>query len=298
MSIGAALATTAWPALAAAEGAREGPMNMTVVPSTGERIPAVGIGTVGFQGDPSAAAGLPLRQTLQTFYHLGGRLIDTSPNYGDSETVLGELLTDLGIREAAFMATKVDRESRAEGEQRMEESFGRLGSPIDLMQVHNLRGVDAMLPALQEWKEQGRFRYIGITTHRASQHPEIEHYMRSFPLDFVQVNYSLADRAAAERILPLAMGKGIAVLVNRPFGKGQLFAAVKGRQLPAWAADIDAESWAQLFLKYVISHPAATLPIPGTTKPHHAEDNMGALYGRLPDAALRTEMEHFVDRLL
>jgi len=298
MGISAAVATSGWRALAALESAREGPMNMTVVPSTGERIPAVGIGTVGYQGDPSAATGLPLRETLQTFHRLGGRLIDTSPNYGDSEAVLGELLTDLGIREASFMATKVDRESRAEGEERMEGSFRRLGSPIDLMQVHNLRGVDAMLPALQDWKEQGRFRYIGITTHRASQHDEIEHHMRNFPLDFVQVNYSLADRAAAERILPLAMDKGIAVLVNRPFGKGELFNAIRGRQLPEWAAEIDAESWAQVFLKYVISHPAATLPIPGTSKPHHAEDNMGALYGRLPDAALRTGMERYIDRLL
>jgi len=298
IGIGAAVATSGWRAFAALEGAREGPMNMTVVPSTGERLPAVGIGTVSFQGDPSADAALPLRQTLQTFHRLGGRLIDTSPNYGDSETVLGRLLTDLGIREVSFMATKVDRESRAEGEARMEGSFRRLGNPIDLMQVHNLRGIDAMLPALHDWREQGRFRYIGITTHRVSQHADIEHHMRGFPLDFVQVNYSLADRAAAERILPLAMDKGIAVLVNRPFGKGQLFSAVKGRQLPGWAVDIDAKSWAQVFLKYVISHPAATLPIPGMSKPHHAEDNMGALYGRLPDAALRTEMERFIDGLL
>ena len=180
----------------------------------------------------------------------------------------------------------------------MQASFGRLGGKIDLMQVHNLRGTDLQLETMQAWKKQGRFKYIGITTHRVSQHDEIERNMRKYPLDFIQVNYSMADRAAAERLLPLAQDKGIAVLVNRPFGNGKLFGAVKGVELPAWAAEIDANSWGQVFLKYIISHPAATIPIPGTTKPHHAEDNMGALSGRLPDQDLRREMANFMDGLL
>jgi aryl-alcohol dehydrogenase-like predicted oxidoreductase len=239
----------------------------------------------------------PLRQTLEVFHRLGGRVLDTSPNYGNSETVLGALLPDMGIRDDVFIATKVDREDRESGAQRMESSFQRLGGNIDLMQVHNLRGTDIQIGTMKSWKEQGRFRYIGITTHSVGQHEDFEQAMRKHPLDFIQVNYSLADRAAADRILPLAQDRGIAVLVNRPFGKGRLFGAVKGKELPDWAGQIDAKSWGQVFLKYVISHPAATIPIPGTTKPHHAEDNMAAMTGRLPDAELRREMERFFDAL-
>jgi aryl-alcohol dehydrogenase-like predicted oxidoreductase len=154
------------------------------------------------------------------------------------------------------------------------------------------------LQTLAEWKAEGRFRYIGITTHRVEQHDEIERYMLGHDLDFVQLNYSVVDRAAADRLLPLAQERGVAVLVNRPFGDGNLFRIVRGRPLPGWAADIDAGSWAQVMLKYIIAHPAATLPIPGTTKPHHAEDNAGAMYGRLPDAALRLEMARYFDNLV
>lgn len=286
-----------WRRLSAADPVQSAPLNMTVIPSSGERVPAVGLGTVDFQGDPSRSDLTALRETLETFHRLGGRLLDTSPNYGESESVLGHLLTQLNIRSAAFMATKVDREDRADGERRMESSFERLRGPIELMQVHNLRGADVQLATLAEWKAQGRFKYIGITTHRVEQHAEIERYMRQQPLDFIQVNYSLEDRAAAARILPLAQDRGVAVLVNRPFGRGSLFRAVRGRDLPDWAADIDAQSWGQVFLKYIIAHPAATLPIPGTSKPHHAADNAGALYDRLPDAALRAEMERYLDSL-
>ena len=285
-----------WTAASAIDTAKGDPQNMVVIPSSGEQLPALGLGTVDFQGNPAANDLSALRQTLEVFHRMGGRLLDTSPNYGSSEDVLGHLLGELGIRQDMFMATKVDREERAAGEQRMEESFQRLGGAIDLMQVHNLRGVDVQLQTLEEWKQQGRFKYIGITTHRDSQHAEIEDCMRRYPLDFVQVNYSLADRAAAKRILPLALDSGIAVLVNRPFGKGGLFGAVRGKELPDWASDIDARSWGQVFLKYIMGHPAVTIPIPGTSKPHHAEDNAGALYGRLPDAALRLEMERWLDQ--
>ena len=271
----------------------------TTVPSTGEQLPCVGIGTNRYRGDPASAGEMePFLKTLEAFHENGGRVIDTSPNYGNSEEVLGRLLTELKRRDDVFMATKVDREDAAEGEQRMESSADRLGGRIDLMQVHNLRGVDVQLPTLQAWKAEGRFPYIGVTTHRVSQHAEIERVMGQYPLDFIQINYSLADRAAADRLLPLAQDRGVAVLVNRPFGNGRLFEAVKGVDLPAWAAEIGAASWGQVFLKYIVSHPAATIPIPGTTKPHHVVDNLGAMHGGLPDPALRSEMERFMDGLL
>lgn len=297
LGAGAAALGGRWSALPAAEILSKGPMNLATIPSSGEQVPAVGLGTVDFQGGPGSDDRIQLSETLETFHRMGGRLLDTSPNYGDSERVLGALLSELGIRDEMFMATKVDREERAAGEERMEGSFQRLGGAIDLMQVHNLRGVDEQIPTLEAWKAEGRFRYIGVTTHRDSQHQDIERCMKRYALDFVQVNYSLADRAAADRLLPLAQDRGIAVLVNRPFGKGGLFGAVRGHALPDWAADIDAGSWGQVFLKYVMGHPAATLPIPGTSKPRHAADNAGALYGRLPDAALRAEMERWLDRL-
>lgn len=270
----------------------------TTIPSSGRSVPAVGIGTVKFRGEPGSDAMKPFRQTLETFYRLGGRVIDTSPNYGNSESVLGYLLREMKLRDQVFMATKVDREDADEGRARMEGSFERLGPPIDLMQVHNLRGTDAQLETMLAWKAEGRFAHVGITTHRVGQHAEIEAVMRKYPLDFIQANYSLADRAAADRLLPLAQDKGVAVLVNRPFGRGDLFSAVRGKPVPDWAADIDASSWGQLFLKYIIAHPAATIPIPGTSKPHHAEDNLGAMRGRLPDPAMRAEMERYMDRLL
>jgi aryl-alcohol dehydrogenase-like predicted oxidoreductase len=268
------------------------------VPSSGVRLPAVGIGTVSFRGTVGTDAMAPFRETLETFHRLGGRVVDTSPNYGNSEEVLGRLLGDSGLRGDVFMATKVDREDAAEGVKRMQGSIERLGPPIDLMQVHNLRGTDAQLGTLFAWKKEGRVGHVGITTHRVSQHAEMIAYMKKYPLDFVQVNYSLADRAAAEALLPLAIDRGIAVLVNRPFGKGRLFEAVKGLELPDWSREINCDSWGQLFLKYIIAHPAATIPIPGTSKPHHAADNAQAMRGRLPDHELRREMERYIDRLL
>jgi len=271
----------------------------TTIPSTGEQLPAVGIGTRDYRSRASAADMERFRQTLEVFHSSGGRVIDTSPNYGNAESIIGELAREIGIRDEVFMATKVDREDPRQGKQRMEDSFENLGGDsIDLMQVHNLRGTDAELETMQAWKAQGRFRYIGVTTHSPRQYDEMEAVMRKHPLDFIQVNYSLADRGAEGRILPLAVDRGIAVLVNLPFARGHLFRVVADRALPDWAAEMDAASWAQVFLKYVISSPAETLPIPGTTKTHHARDNLGAAYGRLPDAPLRREIEQFVEPLL
>jgi aryl-alcohol dehydrogenase-like predicted oxidoreductase len=271
----------------------------TTIPSSGEQLPAVGIGTRDYRSNADAAEMQRFRQTLEIFHSSGGRVIDTSPNYGDAETVIGDLLRDIGIRDDVFMATKVDREDQQQGIERMERSFDLLGGDkIDLMQVHNLRGTEAELETMKAWKEQGRFRYLGVTTHRPGQYEEMEDVMRRHPLDFIQLNYSLADRSAENSILPLARDRGIAVLVNLPFARGRLFRAVADRALPDWAAVMDAASWGQVFLKYVISYPASTLPIPGTTKPHHAKDNVGAAFGRLPDAALRREIEKYIQPLL
>ncbi len=267
----------------------------TTIPSTGEQIPAVGIGTRDYRSNTNATETQRFRKTLETFHASGGRVIDTAPNYGNAETVISELLHELGIRDDVFMATKVDRENPRDGEKRMNRSFELLGrDQIDLMQVHNLRGTEAELETMQRWKQEGRFRYVGITTHSSRQYAEMERIMRKHALDFIQLNYSLADRGAEERLLPLAQDRGIAVLVNLPYARGRLFKAVANRALPDWAGDMDATSWGQVFLKYVISAPAQTLPIPGTTKPHHVKDNMGAAFGRLPDSALRKEIEDFM----
>jgi len=288
-------AASPWDSLRASPG-----MNIfTTIPSSGEQLPAVGIGTRDYRSNANAADMQRFRETLKIFHSSGGRVIDTSPNYGEAETVIGEILSELGIRDDVFIATKVDREDQQEGRLRMDRSFDLLkGDKIDLMQVHNLRGTEAELETMKAWKEQGRFRYLGVTTHRPRQYEEMEAVMRKHDLDFIQLNYSLADRGAEKSILPLALDRGMAVLVNLPFARGRLFKAVGGRDLPDWAADMDANSWGQVFLKYVISHPAATLPIPGTTKPHHAKDNVGAAFGRLPDEGLRKEIEKYVEPLI
>ncbi len=279
--------------------AQTGTRIMTTIPSSGEQLPAVGLGTRDFRSDANAEEMQRFRDTLETFYAAGGRVIDTSPNYGEAETVIGRLLADIGIRDDVFMATKVDREDQQQGIVRMNRSFKLLGGEkIDLMQVHNLRGTEVELETMQAWKAEGRIRYVGVTTHNPGQYAEMQDVMRRHALDFIQLNYSLAERAAEESILPLARDRGIAVLVNLPFARGELFSAVAGHPLPDWAAEIDALSWGQVFLKYVISYPASTLPIPGTTKPHHVRDNLGAAVGRLPDEKLRKEIENYIAPLL
>ena len=279
--------------------AQSGTTIMTTIPSSGEQLPAVGIGTRDFRSDTNAEEMQRFRETLETFYATGGRVIDTSPNYGEAETVIGKLLAEVGIRDDVFLATKVDREDQQQGVVRMNRSFKLLGGEkIDLMQVHNLRGTEVELETMKAWKEEGRIRYLGVTTHNPDQYAEMQDVMRRHPLDFIQLNYSLADRAAEKSILPLAKDRGIAVLVNLPFARGELFSAVADHPLPDWAAEMDALSWGQVFLKYVLSYPASVLPIPGTTKPHHVRDNLGAAMGRLPDENLRREIENYVTPLL
>lgn len=274
-------------------------LNTTTIPSSGQQIPSVGMGCRNYRGSMDSGEMTAFRETFAAFHKGGGKVIDTSPNYGNSEEIIGHIMNEQDIRDDLWLATKVDREDAASGIERIENSFDLLGGEsFELMQVHNLRGVDIQLRTMRELKEQGRLRYIGVTTSNDRQYEEMESVLAEHQLDFVQVDYSLGNRNANNRLLPLAQDRGIAVLVNLPFGRGRLFSAVGDRPLPDWAADIDATSWAQVFLKYVMSHSSGAIPIPGTTKPYHAEDNLNAARGRLPDATLRAEMEAFIDPLL
>lgn len=261
------------------------------IPATGERLPAIGIGTDSFRSGVRD----DIRAELKRMRELGATVIDTSDDYGDSETLIGEALASLGTREQMFLATKLSGGASA-GAESLARALERLRSRrLDLLQVHNLRGTADLIPRMQTWKQEGKIRYLGVTTSRTGQHAELVACMRSYRLDFIQVDYSIANREAAETILPLALERQIAVLVNLPFGRSSLFREAAGRSLPPWAADIDVASWAQYFLKYVIGHPAVTCAIPGSTQLKHLEDNQGAGRGRLPDAAMRRRMEEFWD---
>ncbi len=268
------------------------------IPSSGETLPVIGLGTNRYGVGDDAAAREPLRASLARFAKLGGTLIDTAPSYRSSERVLGDLIAELDIRDELFVATKVDRETAAESETQMQASLDRLKvERFDLMQIHNLRGWREHIPVLNAWKEAGRTRYTGITTSRSSQYAELEEILKAHDFDFVQINYSLEQREAEERLLPLAADRGMAVIINRAFGGGRIFRALGDRPLPDWAGEFDCESWAQFLLKYALSHPAATIAIPGMTKVHHVDDNMGAALGRMPSPEHRRAMEALYDAL-
>lgn len=269
------------------------------IPASGEQLPVIGMGTwQTFHVDDDADERARLREVLRVFFDRGGTLLDSSPMYAQAEAVAGELVAELGEHERLFAATKVWTDGREEGVEQMERSFRRMKvERMDLMQVHNLRDWRVHLPTLRDWQEQGRIRYIGITTSNPAQFEAFAALMRSEALDFVQFNYNVGMRIAEQELLPLAAERGMAVLVNRPFGGGDLFPRVRGRELPAWAAEFDCESWAQFFLKFVVSHPAVTCAIPATSNPRHAADNMGAGLGRLPDARMRARMARYVDEL-
>jgi diketogulonate reductase-like aldo/keto reductase len=281
-------------AAAAARPARteaSGPMQRAI-PSTGENVPAVGLGTWRtFDVGASRAEREPLEDVLGRFVALGGRVVDSSPMYGAAESVVGDLATELGIGDKLFLATKVWTSGRDAGIAQMETSLRRLRARrLDLMQIHNLLDWRTHLATLRAWKEAGRTRYLGVTHYTSSAYDELERVLRAEPLDWVQVNYSLGEREAERRILPIARERGVAVLVNRPFSEGGLFQRVRGRPLPAWAADFDCASWAQFFLKWILAHPSVTCVIPGTSRPEHLVDNLGAGIGRLPDAETRERM--------
>jgi len=264
------------------------------IPSSGEKIPVIGMGTARYFD----AVTPELREVIKRFPELGGKVIDMAPSYSNAEEVVGDIIAELKDRPRYFLATKVtgpgsDRES---GQRQMEESMRRLHTDkIDLMQIHNLIGVDQRLPLLREGKQAGRFRYIGATTSFARQYDAFEKLMREQALDFIQVDYSIDTRNVEQRILPLAADRGMAVLVNSPFRRGRTFERVKDKPLPSWTAELEVTTWAQLFLKYLASHPSVTCVIPGTERVQFLVDNMVAVHGRLPDPAMRKRIEQYYD---
>src|SRR5437870_2245236 len=266
------------------------------IPSSGERVPAVGLGTWRtFDVRTSAAERAPLTEVLGRFVALGGRVLDSSPMYGAAESVAGDLAAELGVVDRLFVATKVWTSGREAGIAQMEHSLARLRRRrLDLMQIHNLLDWRTHLRTLRDWQQAGRVRYVGVTHYTASAYDELERVLRAEPLDFVQVNYSLGEREAERRILPLARDRGVAVLANRPFSEGNLFQRVRDQPLPGWAAALDCESWAQFFLKWILAHPTVTCVIPATSRPQHLIDNMKAGRGTLPDAATRERMAALV----
>ena len=269
------------------------------IPRSGESLPVIGLGTwqtfdVG-AGPPARA---PLKEVLGEFARLGGSVIDSSPMYGSSESVAGDLAGELKLRKQLFIATKVWTSGREAGTRQMEESFRRLRAErMDLMQVHNLVDWRTHLATLRQWKEQGKVRYIGVTHYTASAYDDLARVLEKEEVDFVQLNYSVAERDAERRLLPLATDKRIAVLVNRPFAGGPLFRKVRGKPLPSWVKEFGCATWAQFFLKFVISHPAVTCAIPATSKVAHLTDNMSAGMGSLPDAGMRERMVKYVSAL-
>jgi diketogulonate reductase-like aldo/keto reductase len=274
------------------------------IPKTGELLHAVGLGTwqtfdVGGDAGGRAAA----REVLGRFVKAGGQMVDSSPMYGSSESVVGDLVADLGVEKSLFLATKVWSSGREAGIRQMEESMRRMRTltlnprAMDLMQVHNLTDVKTQLKTLREWKAQGRIRYLGITHYHEGAYSELERLIKSEQLDFAQFNYNVVTTAAEERLLPVCAEYRTAVIVNRPFEEGELFRRVKGRELPKWAQEFDCNSWAQFFLKFILAHPAVTCAIPATRNPDYLVDNMGAALGRLPDAAMRRRMVQYMRSL-
>ncbi len=268
------------------------PMQRRAIPSSGEQLGIIGCGTwQTFDVGSAEEDRKRLAEVLRILFDAGGAVVDSSPMYGRSEAVTGDLLTQLDMHDRAFVATKVWTRGAAEGVRQMEESMRLLQHKrIELMQIHNLVDWRTHLKTLRAWKQEGRIKYLGITHYTESAFGELESIMRAEKLDFVQLNYSLDDRAAETRLLPLAAERGIAVLVNQPFGGGGLLRGLVDKPLPAWAGEIGCASWAQVLLKYVVSHPAVTCAIPGTSRPQHMRDNVAAGMGVLPDAAMRRRM--------
>jgi diketogulonate reductase-like aldo/keto reductase len=265
------------------------PLTTRQIPATGEALPVVGLGTwQAFDISPGGEDWKEAGEALRVFAERGGKVVDSSPMYGRAEDAVGRLAAEQGLRPRLFLATKVWTNGREAGLRQMEDSRRKLrAETIDLMQVHNLLDLEAHLPTLRAWKEQGRIRYLGVTHYTEGAYDALERVMRRHPLDFIQINASVAEREAEDRILPLARERGMAVLINRPFAGGDVFARVRRQPLPGWAGEIGAQSWAQVLLKYVLANPAVTCAIPGTRNPRHVLDNLGAATGPLPDAAQR-----------
>jgi diketogulonate reductase-like aldo/keto reductase len=269
------------------------------IPSSGEKLPVIGLGTSRvFEVGPGDFEREGPREVLQALAAQPNSMMDTSPMYGSAETVVGDLVAELGVRDRLFFATKVWTEGHEQGIAQMQESMRRLRTgQLDLIQVHNLVDTATHLRTLRDWKEEGRVRYIGITHYHAGAHDSLMRVMQNEQPEFVQVNYSLLEPEAQERLLPLAQEKGIAIIANRPFARGQLFRITKGKPLPLWAAELGISSWAQYFLKFTVSHPAVTVAIPGTSKAKHMRDNQQAGTGSLPDATARERMFRYMQSL-
>jgi len=286
--------------LLAAESMAALPLITRPIPSSGERLPVVGLGTNQYSVTaPEEIAAR--REVLQQFPVLGAKVIDTARGYGDAEVVIGKLVAELGNRDQLFIATKTpNRGDVRPGTGELDEALARLQTNrIDLMQVHSFNAIDQLFPLLKEWKQARKVRYIGVTTSNDEQYPLMINALKTLPLDFIQVDYSLDNRGAADQILPLAKDKGVGVLVNMPLGgrRSSLLPKLADKPLPDWAHEIDVTSWAQLLLKYAISHPATTVAITGTTKLAHLRDNQLAARGKLPDTAMRKRIEQFWDAL-
>lgn len=294
--------TGAWLAIGRPLAQQAGPNSQAIrraIPSSGEKIPVIGLGTYqAFDVGASSPERTPLREALKTFVAGSGSLVDSSPMYGRAEGVVGDLAEELAIRDALFLATKVWTSGRDAGIQQMESSFRLMRTDVmDLMQIHNLLDWRTHTATLQAWKSQGRVRYIGITHYHEGAYDDLQKLMRTRAYDFVQLNYSIAEREAEDSVLPLAQELGVATIANRPFAQANLFSRVRGKALPEWAKEFDCSSWAQFFLKYIVSHPAVTCAIPATSKPEHMADNMRAAYGRLPDERQRRRMVEVMDNL-
>lgn len=268
------------------------------IPGSNDSIPVVGLGTWEvFDVAGSREEIATRREIVNLLIERGGSLIDSSPMYNRSEKIVGDIIKASGNRDDLFLATKVWTDGKSRGESQMQRSAELMNAGvIDLMQVHNLRDIDVHMATIREMQQEGRIRYNGITHYTARAHRSLESAMQEYNPQFIQINYSFGEREAEQRVLPLAQELGIAVLINRPFMEGRLFAAVRGQALPDWAAEF-AESWAQFFLKFILGHPAVTCVIPATSKPHHMADNLGAGFGMLPDAATRQRMTAFWDSL-
>jgi diketogulonate reductase-like aldo/keto reductase len=279
--------------------AARAPMQARRIPASGEMLPVIGLGTwQTFDVGADAAARAPRQEVLKTLFDAGARVVDSSPMYGTSEAVVGDLCAALDICAPLFLATKVWTQGHDEGARQMQRSIERMrAAKLDLLQVHNLVDVETHTKTLQDWKAEQRIRYLGITHYTASAHAAVERWVRTRQYDFVQINYSLDEPHAADRLLPLARDLGVAVMVNRPFASGGMFRQVRGKPLPAWATELGIASWAQYFLKWIVSHPAVTCVIPATSKPAHMLDNVGAGFGPLPDEAGRRRMAKHYDAL-
>jgi aryl-alcohol dehydrogenase-like predicted oxidoreductase len=262
------------------------------IPKSGEALPVIGLGTyIAFDIGSNAIDRDPAKEVLKRFVELGGTIVDSSPMYGRSEAVIGDLSTELNINDKLWLATKVWTSGRDSGIAQMNDSFRKLQrQKIELMQIHNLQDTKTHLTTLRDWKKSGKVKYLGVTHYHSGAYDALEQAIKPGDLDFVQLNYSIVEREAEQRILKVASDAGTAVIVNRPYATGSLFAQVKDKPLPAWASDIDCTSWGQFFLKFILGHPSVTCVIPATRNPKHLVDNMGAGLGRLPDVATRKKM--------